>query len=71
MTKRKSVLKKIRAASRRHGYAFTIFREGANHTIYDIDGTRIPIGRHSELDNDYVRIIYKELEPKLGKDWWR
>jgi hypothetical protein len=46
-------------------------REGANHTVYSLDGLLIPIARHSEIDNQMAEIIYKECAAKLGRGWWR
>lgn len=46
-------------------------REGANHTVYSLDGLMIPIARHNEIDNQLAEIIYKECAAKLGRDWWR
>lgn len=46
-------------------------REGANHTVYSLDGLMIPIARHNEIDNTMAQKIYKECEAKLGKGWWR
>lgn len=50
---------------------FEIKREGANHTIYSLDGLTIPLGRHNEFGERYAEMIYKQCEPKLGKGWWK
>ncbi len=50
---------------------FEIKREGANHTIYSLDGLTIAIGRHNEFGHQYTEMIYKQCEPKLGKGWWK
>lgn len=70
MTKRRDVLKKISKAAAAAGVAIEQ-QEGGNHTLILLDGLRIPVGRHNELDNLLVVKIYKECEPKLGKDWWK
>lgn len=46
-------------------------REGANHTVYALDGLRIPVPRHRDIDEQMAQIIYRECEPKLGAKWWR
>jgi hypothetical protein len=50
---------------------FEIKREGANHTIYSLDGLTIPVGRHTEFGERYAEMIYKQCEPKLGQGWWK
>lgn len=46
-------------------------REGANHTVISLDGLRVQVPRHRDIDPQMARITYKECEPKLGEDWWR
>lgn len=50
---------------------FILLREGANHSIYDLDGVMIPIARHRELGQRYAETVYKQCETKLGRNWWR
>ncbi len=51
--------------------AFLIARQGANHTVYKLDGLMIPIVRHREMDDGLARKVFEECESKLGKGWWR
>ncbi len=46
-------------------------RQGGNHTVFDLDGHMVVIGRHRQFEIRYATMIYKQCEPKLGKDWWR
>ncbi len=46
-------------------------RNRGGHTTYSLDGLRIPIPRHTEVGNMFAEKVFKECEPKLGKDWWR
>jgi hypothetical protein len=71
MTRRRDVLKKISKAARVRGLVWSEAREGANHTVFSLDGLMIPIARHNEIDDQLAEIIYKECAEKLGKDWWR
>lgn len=71
MPKRTEVIRTIRQAAKARGMAFDELREGANHTIYSLDGLMIPVGRHNELTNRYAEDVYRECEAKLGKRWWR
>ena len=50
---------------------FMLLREGANHSIFDLDGLPVPIARHRELGRHYAEGIFKQCEAKLGKGWWR
>lgn len=68
MTKRRSI---ISQAAQLGGLEWVMVREGANHTVYALDGLRIPIPRHRDIDPQMARVIYKECEPKMGKDWWK
>lgn len=70
MTKRRDIIKKLRKAARD---ANVDIREtdGGRHTLLILDGLRIPIGRHNEIPDRDAQNIYKEAEPKLGKDWWK
>jgi hypothetical protein len=71
VTKRRELLKKIRKAAQQRGFAWSAVREGANHTVFDLDGVMIPVARHNEIDNRMAEIIYRECAAKLGKDWWK
>ena len=71
MTKRRDIIKTIATAAADQGIAFTVSREGARHTVYDLDGDMIPIARHNEIGNRMAEVIYKEAAAELGKDWWK
>ncbi|KLO33372.1 hypothetical protein ABH37_00405 [Mycobacterium haemophilum] len=65
------MISKIEKAAKRAELKFMLLREGANHTIYDLDGVMIPIARHREFGQRYAETIYKQCETKLGRGWWR
>jgi hypothetical protein len=45
---------------------------GGNHDVYLLDGIRVPIPRHSELDDRFVtNVLWPERAAKLGEDWWK
>ena len=71
MTKRRDVIKLIDAAAAAQGVTFTVTREGSRHTVYDLDGIKIPIPRHNEIGNRMAEVIYTEAAAKLGKNWWK
>lgn len=70
MTKRRDILKQLKIGAKQAGVRVEIV-EGGRHTLVILDGLRVPVGRHNEIDNSMATIIYKEAEPKLGKDWWK
>lgn len=55
-------MKRISREAERRSVSFGLDREGAEHTVYRIGTTIIPIPRHREVD---------ECETELGKGWWR
>ncbi|MFE6611813.1 hypothetical protein [Amycolatopsis sp. NPDC057786] len=69
--RRREVIKKIAVAARRQRAAWILEREGANHTIYTLNGVVVPIPRHTELGEIFAVDIFKECEGVLGKGWWR
>jgi len=71
MTKRRDIIKIIATAAANQGLTFTITREGSRHTVYDLDGIKVPIARHNEIGTQMAEVIYKEAAAKLGKDWWK
>ena len=48
VSKPRDIVKRIAAEAKRQGLNFVLDREGANHTIYSLDGIIIPIPRHRE-----------------------
>ena len=61
----------IGKAAKDKGLDWSEVRQGANHTVFNLDGVMIPIARHNEIDNRMAEIIFKECADKLGKDWWK
>ena len=71
VSKPRDIVKRIAAEAKRQGLNFALDREGANHTIYSLDGIIIPIPRHREVNERTAEGIYRECQEKLGKGWWR
>jgi len=46
-------------------------KEGAKHSLYELDGVLIPIPRHTELGERLAMAIFAECEIVLGKGWWK
>jgi hypothetical protein len=70
MTKRRDIIKKLRKAAK-DANVDVVEIEGGRHTLLIFDGLRIPVARHNEIPDRDAQNIYKEAEPKLGKDWWK
>jgi hypothetical protein len=69
--KRREVIKKIAATAKKQEAEWTLAREGANHTVYTLNGVVVPIPRHNELGEIFAVDIFKECEGVLGKGWWK
>lgn len=72
MTKRKALIKQISAEAKKQGMPFVkANRKGGRHEIWSLNGTTIPIPRHTELTEQTTNAIRKECSEELGKDWWK
>lgn len=71
MTKPRDIVKRISREAKRQGVDFGLAREGANHTVYLLGSTMIPIPRHREVGEGLTEQIYRECQDELGKGWWR
>lgn len=69
--KRRELVKRIAQEAKRQHVEWKLAREGANHSVYKLDTTVIPIPRHTELGERLAEDIFKECEGVLGKGWWR
>jgi hypothetical protein len=69
--KRRDLLRRIGREAGRQRIGWTVAREGANHTVYRLGNTRIPIPRHAEIGERLARAILAETEAELGRSWWR
>lgn len=69
--KRRDVIRKIEQVARSRDVSWQLHSEGANHSIYLLEGKRIPISRHAEIDDLLAERVFKECEEVLGARWWR
>jgi hypothetical protein len=70
--KRDALLKRIGQEAKRQEIEWEIDREGANHTVYRLGRTtKIPVPRHTEIDERLAEEIFKECAADLGRRWWR
>jgi hypothetical protein len=68
--KRRNLIRRIAQEAMRQGVEWKVHREGANHTIYLLGGTRIPIPRHNEIGERLALAISVEAEGELGRRGW-
>ena len=67
---RRDVLKRIQKAVKAADLIVSI-QEGAGHTKVRVGETPTVVARHNEI-NEFTAIeIFKQLEPALGKRWWK
>lgn len=70
--KRKVLLDRIATEAARRGIRWEIKRHGARHDVYVLGGGKlIPVERHSELDNSYAEMVYRECAEVFGRGWWK
>jgi hypothetical protein len=69
--KRADLIRRVSRAARNANVSWTRLRSTGRHQIWECDGMRIPIPRHRELGEHLAIAIFRDLEEKLGKDWWR
>lgn len=68
--KRGDVLRTIRKAAKAQGLAYREV-ELTRHTGITVAGVSTTVARHQEISDVMAQTIYKQLEPALGKGWWR
>jgi hypothetical protein len=68
--KRAVVLKRIAKAAKTAGVEFST-QELTNHTGLTVGTVRTTIGRHGEISEGTAEALYRQLQPALGKGWWR
>lgn len=69
--KRRDLLKKISDAAKAGDLIFASIRNKGDHEVFTLDGQRVIVPRHTEINEVTAREILKSLEDKLGKDWWK
>jgi hypothetical protein len=61
----------IRRAAKAAGLSWTMIREGRNHELWQCGTVQVLISRHRDLPEPVADKVRHDLEPALGKDWWR
>lgn len=64
--KRLDLIHAVSIAARDAGLLWVLLRQGASHEIWDLDGLRVTVPRHREIDDRTAGRIMRLLEDKLG-----
>jgi len=68
--KRRQVLRKIHLAAQAAQMTYTE-RQLSRHSGVTVGSVSTTVPRHREIPDLLAETIFKQLEPALGKDWWR
>ena len=68
---RRTLIRKIAKEAQRQQLNWRLAREGADHSIFDLDGLSITVPRHSDLNELTALGILKRCAMKFGPKWWR
>ena len=69
--KRIDLLRSIARAARRAGMQWLLVRQGGDHEVWDLDGIRVTIPRHRDVNERTALRIRELLEDRLGDRWWQ
>lgn len=69
--KQVQLIREIREAAKAKGLEMVFVRQGGNHEIWRVGIVQTAIPRHGEIGPKLEFEIRAQLEPALGKRWWR
>lgn len=67
LMKRRDLVRKIAARAKQAGVGWSVKRQGANHTVYQLGGLTIPVPRHNEIGEKLAVEISDSACPSSGK----
>jgi mRNA interferase HicA len=53
------------------GLRWMLVRQGGDHEVWDLDGIRVLVPRHREVNERTALRIRELLEDRLGDRWWQ
>lgn len=65
--KRTELLKQIAKAAKAASADWVFVREGANHEVWSINGRRVTVPRHAEINEITARSILRTCFYEMGK----
>ena len=69
--KRTVLLRTIARAANRAGVEWRLVRDRGDHEVWSLDGFRVVVPRHREVNEMTAMRIFLDLEDRLGPRWWR
>lgn len=69
--KRTVLLRKIARSANRAGAEWRLVRDRGDHEVWSLDGIRVVVPRHREVNEMTALGIFLDLEGRLGPRWWR
>jgi mRNA interferase HicA len=69
--KRTLLLRAIARAAKRMGAEWRLVRGRGDHEVWSLDGVRVVVPRHREVNEMTALRIFHDLEDRLGPRWWR
>ncbi|MDR1430605.1 MAG: hypothetical protein LBI99_00605 [Propionibacteriaceae bacterium] len=69
--KKRDLVKRIADSARDRDVEWELVRRGANHDVYRLGGSIIPVPRHNEIQERTAEGILKECQSVLGEKWWQ
>lgn len=68
--KRTELIRKVRKGAAAAGLVLQDRRRRGPHDVFVVDGQRVSIPRHKEINEHTAVKILSDLEGKLGREWW-
>lgn len=62
MKQQQRLIKELRKIAKERGLEFGLIREGGNHRVYAFGDERIPIPRHTEINDRLAQSIIREAQ---------
>lgn len=69
--KRLDLIRMIATAAHESDLRWKLLRQGSDHEVWDLDGLRVMVPRHREVNERTAGKIMKLLEDRLGPGWWQ
>lgn len=65
------LLRTIARAAKRTGAEWSLVRDRGDHEVWSLDGIRVVVPRHREVNEMTALRIFLDLNDRLGQRWWR
>ncbi len=65
------LLREISRAAKGCDVELALVRQGKKHEYWQCGEIKFAVPRHRDISAGTTEAIFRDLEPVLGKDWWR